>query len=211
MQSVPRQLTFEYAATEIQKIARGFMVRNNFNFIAAQYLSSRPHSASSIQSSSVPSRPTSRPASAVPLEPSSETENADLESDHMVWKIIKDESATAIQAIVRGRQTRQKRIFKKKRLELAQREAKNEIRTIWNASQSNVAAIQKSDITILDGFMNEQYSFKAASHIVETFWSTNDTFNFSTFDGISYKIEKIFDAAVEDTTNANESWKLTQL
>ena len=55
----------------------------------------------------------------------------------------------------------------------------------------NVAAIQNDDITILDGFMNEKYSFKAASHIVETFWSTNDTFNFSTLDGISYKVEKI--------------------
>ena len=164
-----------------------------------------------MQSSSVPSRPTSRPASAVPLEPSSETENADLESDHMVWKIIKDESATAIQAIVRGRQTRQRRIFEKKRLKIVE----NEIKTIWNVSQSNVAAIQKSDITILDRFMNEQYTFKAASHVVESFWSTHDTFNFATLDGISYKIEKIFDV-VEDTktvtdNNENETWKVTRV
>ena len=96
-------LTYEYAATEIQRIARGFIVRNNFDLIYDRYLSSRPTSAASIRSkvsSSIPSRPTSRPTSAInrmiPLEPPSETENAEVESDHMVWKIIKDESATAM-------------------------------------------------------------------------------------------------------------------
>ena len=211
---VELDLTFEYAATEIQKIARGFMVRNNFNLIATQYLSSRPHSASSVQSSSIPSRPTSRPASAVPLEPPSETENADVESDHMVWKIIKDESATAIQALVRGRQTRQKRIFEMKRSEIARREAENEVRTIWNASQTYVAAIQKSDVTILDEFMNEKRTFTVASSVVQTFWSSKDTFNMSTMDGNSYKIEKTWDTVEggkRSAENENETWELIQV
>ena len=179
-------LTYEYAATEIQRIARGFIVRNNFDLIYDRYLSSRPTSAASIRSkvsSSIPSRPTSRPTSAInrmiPLEPPSETENAEVESDHMVWKIIKDESATAIQSIVRGRQTRQSDILNVKRKGKNEQKSKLPIQTLWNAKQTNVAAINKETLTILDEFMNEQYSIKLTKPLFEKLWVDNSTFRFN--------------------------------
>ena len=115
----------------------------------------------------------------IPLEPPSETENAEVESDHMVWKIIKDESATAIQSIVRGRQTRQSDILNVKRKGKNEQKSKLPIQTLWNAKQTNVAAINKETLTILDEFMNEQYSIKLTKPLFEKLWVDNSTFRFN--------------------------------
>ena len=53
------------------------------------------------------------------------------------------------------------------------------IQTLWNAKHTNVAAINDATVTILDEFMNEEYSIEINAPIIKKIWLNNSTFRFN--------------------------------